>query len=131
VDKTFTCQCFVHLHVHRGHCKQYAKETYRGVGEREGVGIYMLGGEGVYGNRGLWRSPLLLFKISKNLKKISYQPRRNLLQPQIVKNLLPKWSVFVRIFYKNNSIFFLFCSRYLLNLLILLTLLRFSNVPMQ
>jgi hypothetical protein len=43
----------------------------------------------------------------ENLKKISYQPRRNLLQPQIVKNLLPKWSVFVRIFYKNNSIFFL------------------------
>jgi hypothetical protein len=23
-----------------------------------------------------------------------------------VKNLLPKWSVLVRIFYKNNSIFF-------------------------
>jgi hypothetical protein len=57
-----------------------------------------------------------LFKISKNLKKISYQPRRNFFLPQIVKNLLPKWSVFVRIFYKNNSIFF--C------LLILLILLR-------
>jgi hypothetical protein len=68
-------------------------------------------------NRGLWRNPLLLFKISKNLKKISYQPRRNLLQPQIVKNLLPKWSVFVRIFYKNNSNFSFFLAEiYLRNL---------------
>ena len=48
------------------------------------------------------------FKISKNLKKISYQSRRNFFLPQFVKNLLPKWSVFVRIFYKNNSISF-FC----------------------
>jgi hypothetical protein len=47
-------------------------------------------------------------KISKKLKKISYEPRRNFLQPQIVKNLLPKWSVLVRIFYNNNSIFFFF-----------------------
>ncbi len=50
-------------------------------------------------------SPL---KISNKLKKISYEPRRNFFQPQIVKNLLPKWSVFVRFFYKNNSISF-FC----------------------
>ena len=50
-------------------------------------------------------SPL---KISNKLKKISYEPRRNFLQPQIVKNLLPKWPVLVRIFYNNNSIFFFF-----------------------
>jgi hypothetical protein len=58
----------------------------------------------------------------ENLKKKSYQSRRNLLQPQIVKNLSPKWSVFVRIFYKNNSIFF-FLYRYLLILRMLLILL--------
>jgi hypothetical protein len=33
--------------------------------------------ERVYENRGLWRNPLLLFKISKNLKKISHQPPRD------------------------------------------------------
>ena len=44
----------------------------------------------VYVNRGLWRNPLLLFKISKNLKKISYQPRRNFLLLQIREKSLTK-----------------------------------------
>ena len=65
----------------------------------------------VYVNRGLWRKSCSLLKISNKMKKISYEPRRNLLQPKIVKNLLRVWSVkmvvFVRIFYKNNSISFL------------------------
>ncbi len=40
------------------------------------------------------------------MKKISYEPRCNFLQPQIVKNLL-HGRVSVRIFYKNNLISFL------------------------
>jgi hypothetical protein len=60
----------------------------------------------VYENRGLWRKSLLPHQISKNIKKISHQPRRNFFLPQFVKNLSRKWSVFVRIFYKNNLIFY-------------------------
>jgi hypothetical protein len=33
-------------------------------------------------------NPSSLLKISNRMKKISYGPRRNLLQPQFVKNLL-------------------------------------------
>ena len=32
----------------------------------------------------------------ENLKKISYEPHRNFLQPRIVKNLLRKWSRFCK-----------------------------------
>jgi hypothetical protein len=35
------------------------------------------------------------------VKKISYEPHRNFLLSQFVKNLLRKWSVFVWVFYKN------------------------------
>jgi hypothetical protein len=59
----------------------------------------------VFENRGLWRKSLLPHQCSKNLKKISYEPRRNFLLPQFVKNLLPKWSVFVRIFYIIFNLF--------------------------
>jgi hypothetical protein len=37
-----------------------------------------------------------ILKISNRMKKISYEPRRNFLQPQIVKNLLRKWSRFCK-----------------------------------
>jgi hypothetical protein len=37
-----------------------------------------------------------ILKISKNLKKISYVPRRSLLQPEIVKNLLRQRSRFCK-----------------------------------
>jgi hypothetical protein len=45
-------------------------------------------------------------KISKNLKKISYEPhrvRRNFSQSQLVKISYANGRVSVRIFYKNNS----------------------------
>ena len=35
-------------------------------------------------------------KISNRMKKISYEPRRNLLEPQTGKNLLRKWSCFCK-----------------------------------
>jgi len=41
-------------------------------------------------------APQISNKISKTLKKISYHSHRNFLQPQIVKNLLRKWSRFCK-----------------------------------
>ena len=47
-------------------------------------------------NSGVWHSRLSHLQISKILKKISYETRRNLLQPQTGKNLLRKWSRFCK-----------------------------------
>jgi hypothetical protein len=51
----------------------------------------------VYVKRGIWHNRLSRLKISKNLKKISYEIRRNFLLSQIVKNLLRKWSRFCKV----------------------------------
>ena len=45
-------------------------------------------------------------KISNRMKKSLMDLVVIYYNLKIVKNLLPKWSVFVSIFYKNNSIFF-------------------------
>jgi hypothetical protein len=44
--------------------------------------------EGVYDNSGLWRNRPSPRQISNKMKKISYEPHRNLLLSKIVKNLL-------------------------------------------
>jgi hypothetical protein len=53
----------------------------------------------VYEKGGFWHNRSFPFQISKNLKKISYEPhrcRRNFSQPQTSKNLLRKWSRFCK-----------------------------------
>ncbi len=50
----------------------------------------------VYDNRGIWHNRLSHLQISKNLKKISYEPHRNFIQSQTSKNLLRKWSRFCK-----------------------------------
>jgi hypothetical protein len=53
----------------------------------------------VFVNRGFWHNRSFPFQISKNLKKISYEPhrgRRNFSQSQTSKNLLRKWSRFCK-----------------------------------
>ncbi len=52
--------------------------------------------KGVLVNSGVLHSRLSHLQISKNLKKISDETRRNLLQPQTGKNLLRKWSRFCK-----------------------------------
>jgi hypothetical protein len=42
----------------------------------------------VYVNRGLWRNPLLLHQISKNIEKISHQTRRNFFPAPIREKFL-------------------------------------------
>ena len=42
----------------------------------------------VYINRGIWHNRFSHLQISKKNLKISYQPHRNLLEPQTGKNLL-------------------------------------------
>jgi hypothetical protein len=42
----------------------------------------------VYVNRSLWRNPLLLHQISKNIEKISHQPRRNFFTAPIREKFL-------------------------------------------
>jgi len=59
---------------------------------------------------GYLRTPLLPLKISNKLKKISYDLVVIFFCSKSLKNLLPKWSVFVRVFYKNNSISFFFVA---------------------
>ena len=63
------------------------------------VGSCKDGRMGVYEKGGLWRNRSFPFQISKNLKKISYEPhrvRRNFSQPETIKNLLRKWSRFCK-----------------------------------
>jgi hypothetical protein len=51
--------------------------------------VCVLNGVCVYENSRIWRKSLSPLQISKNLKNISHQPRRNFLMLQFVKNLLP------------------------------------------
>ena len=68
----------------------------------------------MYVNSGLWRKSLLPLQISKKSKKISYEHHRNFLLSQIVKISHDYGLVSVRIFYKNNLIFFVLSTRILL-----------------
>ena len=94
LSRTRTCTTHTHTYTTHTHTHTHTKHTQHTTHTKHTHTVAC-----VYNNSGFWRNCSFPFQISKNLKKISYEPhrvRRNFSQSQTSKNLLRKWSRFCK-----------------------------------